>query len=181
MVTLRLNGWECKQSSAVAVDYSVRRIVQVDDELIHRLQGAFSQMDINETFDIKEMKIRLSKGHYFFVMEDQCKIIGWVWVGVGPVYYDEFNCVLKINEKSGYFYNVYIDPAYRGKKLNQLLQTALADKMKKEGFNILWGLIYYRNTRSIKSFEEFGHVDEGPFRCLKILYKTFLFPPIRNY
>jgi len=146
-----------------------------DDE--RKIQDAISRMDIKPTFDVHEAKRRLNRGFYFVNIEHNNKIVGWTWTGINKVYFEEFNCNLKVRKNQAFGFNAYIEREYRNRRLFNILRYERDYHLKTDGYEKLWGLIHKNNYAQIKSCQRMNYEFIGNFTFVKFLFISCKFPP----
>jgi len=154
-----------------------KRLFELSPEYQLKIEEAFSQMDHPPLFDIKEAMDRLKNGFFFVILENESGILGWSWAAINKVYFNDFNCFLKINDKAAFSFNTYVKRQFRGRRLNRVIVNEKLFHLKQAGYNYIWGLIHQWNHPSIKSFTSMNWEIIGKYYFMKFFFMNFRLPP----
>ena len=156
---------------------TAKRLMEINPEYEERIGPVLRRMDFTPPFDIGEAKRRLDKGYYFIILENDGRVIGWSWAGIGKVWFNEFNCNIELKTRHAFFFNTYVAKEFRGKELNQIVFNEKLYQLKNDGYIKLWGLIYKSNEASLRSLRKIGFKEPGYYRFLKLLFMNFRLSP----
>lgn len=156
---------------------SATRLFEINSEYGVKIEKAISQMDYKSPFDIQEAKRRIEEGGYFIILENESEIIGWSWAAVNRVFFDDFNCFIKIKERCAFSYNLYIKKQHRGKRLNHITLGELLYQLKIDGYKKTWLLVHKWNRGSLRSLNSMGWRIAGHYNFLKLMFLNLRFPP----
>lgn len=153
-------------------------VKKLEPQLNEKIEQTISRMDIKPSFDINEIQKRLAKGFFFAVAMVEDKVIGWTWGAVNKVYFEDFNCWIKITDSFVFTYNTFVDKDYRGKRVGQYLKDEMCHCLKSNGYIKIWGLVHTWNKASLKSNLRFGFKLSGDYRFIKLFGLNLHFPKV---
>jgi hypothetical protein len=156
-----------------------RKIYEINSCEEDKIRDALDRKGFKSPFNVNEAKQRIKDNFYFIVVEKNEKIIGWSWAGVGNVYFGEFNCKIKLKKDEAFSFNTYVAPDFRGLNVNQITLNEKLSQLKKDGYRLIWGLIYPWNKSSLRSFEKNRWNRLGNFYFLRILFIPIIINTMR--
>jgi hypothetical protein len=183
MIVMEYDLSKCREerpSYPVFVDglgVSATRLFEINSEYGVKVGKAISQMDYRPPFDIQEARRRIKEGGYFIILENGSEIIGWSWAAVNRVFFDDFNCFIKIRERCAFSYNLHIKAQFRGKRLNHITLGELLYQLKNDGYEKTWVLVHKWNYGSLRSLNNMGWRMVGHYNFMKLIFLNFRFPP----
>ncbi|WP_028575398.1 hypothetical protein [Desulfonatronovibrio hydrogenovorans] len=155
-----------------------KHIKKSDSVFESRMLSAFSKMDFKPNFNIEELRKRFGLGYFLTITETEHKeIVGWTWAAVKKVFFDDFNCYIKIKPKHAFSYSTYVHKDYRGKKLNHFMKEVNFYNLKQMDYNCIWALVHTWNKSSIRSLQNMKWDSIGYYKFLKLFYMNFHYPP----
>lgn len=164
------------QSPGVDSKYKIYIVERIEGDFVEKIEKTLLSMDFKPPFSVDEANKRLESGHYYVCAENKnSEIIGWTWVGVNSVLFDEFNKKLKIKPNEAFSYNTYVRKDCRGGKINQQMKAVIVKHLKQNGIKRIWGLVHHWNSSSRKSIENMGWVRSGTLWHMKIVFLNFNF------
>lgn len=103
-----------------------------------------------------EVETALKHDHVFLILLHQDQIIGYVKIGLGPTYINDFDQILVFQPKTAFVYDTFTLPEYRGKSLALFALNQVCEYFKGHHFERILCHIEEWNVPSIKTFEKAG-------------------------
>lgn len=156
---------------------SAVKLAEINSDYRAKIEKAIAQMDFKPPFDIEEAKHRIKEGWYFVILENGKEIIGWSWAAVNRVFFDDFNCFIRLKEGCAFSYNIYIKKQYRGRRLNHITLRELLYQLRHDGCEKTWVLVHKWNYGSLRSLNSMGWRVVGHYNFIKLMFLNLRFPP----
>jgi ribosomal protein S18 acetylase RimI-like enzyme len=116
----------------------------------------------------KEKDIALKEKHYWVNAQCDKHIIGYVKVGIGHVYINDFEQIIKFPESVAYIYDSFVLPSYRRKKVASYLINETIIFLRKEGFSKILCHIPAWNIASANAYSRLGFEGVKTIRFVKL-------------
>jgi len=104
----------------------------------------------------KEVEAALRHNHVFLIMLHQDQIIGYVKIGIGPTYINDFSQMIAFMPGTAFVYDTFTLPDYRGRGLALFALIHAFEYFKARNFKRIFCHIEKWNVPSIKTFEKAG-------------------------
>lgn len=110
----------------------------------------------------------------FKLLNEELEIVGYVWASFGENFMediDSYHMTLQAHE--GYFFDSYINPEARGKRLYTYLMTEVARLCREQGIDTWYATIDADNIASRRAHKRLGSIALEDISFLSILGLTF--------
>jgi len=149
-------GWFERGLSTPVNRYDPRVLLKADlsskDETLQWIEN----QSIPWANNPREDAVGLEQGHYFPNVKYQGKIVGYMKIGYGKVYIQDFKKDILPGEGVAFVYDSYVLPNYRGLGIAPFLMTGVMVFLKKNGFKKVMCHIPPWNHASISFFTKCG-------------------------
>jgi ribosomal protein S18 acetylase RimI-like enzyme len=117
-----------------------------------------------------EVENIINEGHFIYTLKStNNKIVGYLLIGKGRVYISDFERNAVFAENVAFVMDTFIQEAYRGNKLFNLLISAVKTDLQRKGYKKLFCHIRVDNTTSMAAYEKNGFKKIGPVILRKVL------------
>ena len=121
----KIKGWE-KPNGIVFERFNTGEMELLDRTL--------QEMDFKSDFTLDDAIARFQKGYFFYVAKRQSRIIGYCWWAVKNHHIQYFHGSIKLRPNEIYCLNNYIDKAFRGLGLLNMLKAYAFCDLKNYGY-----------------------------------------------
>lgn len=121
----------------------------------------------------KEVEAALRHNHVFLIMLHQDQIIGYVKIGIGPTYINDFDQMIELMPGTAFVYDTFTLPDYRGKRLALFALNQTGEYFKALNFTQILCHIEEWNVPSIKTFEKAGFHPIDSIRFIRAACLSF--------
>lgn len=104
----------------------------------------------------KEIDSAQANKHPYFILKYNKRIIGFIKVGIGPTYFNDFNKTITVGHGNAFIYDTFILPEYRGMNLAVYALYEVILYLRGQGYGKVMSYIEIWNTPSIKTYEKAG-------------------------
>lgn len=115
----------------------------------------------------KEIDAALRNDHLFLIILHQDRIVGYVKLGVGHIFINDFDRMIEFQPGTAFVYDTFTLPEYRGKGLALIALNHASEYLKLNHFTQIFCHIERWNTPSIKTFEKAGFRDIDTIRFVR--------------
>lgn len=116
----------------------------------------------------KEIDAALRNDHVFLIILHQGQIVGYVKIGVGPTFINDFDRMIEFQEGTAFVYDTFTLPEYRGQGLALFALSHAFEYLKIRHFTQILCHIEEWNIPSIKTFQKAGFYAKGMIRFTKL-------------
>ena len=117
----------------------------------------------------KEIMSAQLNNHQFLMLKHYQEIIGYVKIGFGPTYINDFARSITFDTETAFIYDTFILPEYRGKSLAVFMLNELTDNLRAQGIKRIICHIEKWNVPSIKSFSRAGFKEKMTIRLIRTI------------
>lgn len=132
----------------------------------------------------KEIEAALTNKHVYLIMTNRDKIIGYVKIGVGQTYINDFDQTIEFKTGTAFVYDTFTLPEFRGKSLALYALSQACVYFKSLDYQQIMCHIERWNIPSIKTFEKAGFRPVDSIKFVRISCLSFFvrrgFIPFRN-
>ena len=121
----------------------------------------------------KEIDAALRNDHVFLIILHQGQIVGYVKIGVGPTFINDFDRMIEFQPGTAFVYDTFTLPDYRGKGLALFALIHAFEYFKARNFRRILCHIERWNVPSIKTFEKAGFCATDTIRFLRVASFSF--------
>lgn len=111
--------------------------------------------------------------HPFFILKYKKNIIGYIKIGIGPTYINDYNKAVIFNPETAFIYDTFILPEYRGMNLTVFSLLEVARYLKEQNYTRILCCIEEWNNSSKKAFEKAGFISRDSIRFIRIVSFSF--------
>lgn len=104
----------------------------------------------------KEVDSAQANKHPYFILKHNKHIIGYIKIGIGPTYFNDFNKTITVGDGNAFIYDTFILPEYRGMNLAVYALKEVVLYLRDQGYRKVMSYIEIWNTPSIKTYEKAG-------------------------
>lgn len=134
--------------------------------------------DVSWMLNKKELNIALYEEHYWLNIKHKGLIIGYIKVGLGNVYINDYKGVIKYPDDVAYIYDSFILPEFRNKRAASYFIYETCNFIRKKGFKRIICHIPQWNIPSIRAYSHVGFKKKKSIRWVKIVgFKILTFNP----
>jgi RimJ/RimL family protein N-acetyltransferase len=120
-----------------------------------------------------EVDAALKNEHVFLILLHQDRIIGYIKIGIGDIYINDFNQYVKFQPKIAFVYDTFTLPEYRGKSLALFALNQAIEYFNSLKYMRIFCHIETWNVPSIKAFEKAGFRAMDSIRFIRTAYFSF--------
>ena len=119
--------------------------------------------------DGREEEVAIQERHYWGNAKYNGKIIGYIKVGFGKVFINDYKKSIKFPQDVAFLYDMYVSPEFRNKKVTSYLLNEASIFSKNIGFKKILGYVPDWNIPSMKGVRKAGLKGVKKIRYIKIL------------
>jgi len=118
--------------------------------------GLLDAKDIGEYFafrpdqDAGEIRGRLAEGQWCFVGRHEGRIVTSAWSCAGRVKIDYLECRIKLPERVAFSYDVFTDPAWRGRRVSTVVFDWRRRFLREAGYARSVGVLWPENRPAVR-------------------------------
>jgi RimJ/RimL family protein N-acetyltransferase len=121
----------------------------------------------------EEIALAEEEGHMFLAVFDAGEVVAFTKVGVGRTYIQDFQEIIRFPEEDVFFYDIFVLPAYRGKRLAVHMTTRMTEFLRERGFERAWAHIEPWNEPSLRAFWSADYENVAQIRHCRVLGRRF--------
>ena len=126
-----------------------------------------------------ELSVGLEENHFFPPIEHGGKVIGYIKVGRGKIYINDFKKIIAFPADVAFIYDTFILDEYRGKNIAPFCVSEIMRFLKENKFRIVGCHIPKWNSSSISTYEKVGFKKKKYIRYFKFFnQKLITYNPI---
>jgi RimJ/RimL family protein N-acetyltransferase len=116
---------------------------------------------------------RLKHGNVCFIVLVEDIIVAFSWISFHNEYLSENQIEVQLKDKEAYFFDTFVDPAYRNKGLQAAMIPPRIDFLRNQGYEKIIGLVDDYNTYSLRALISAGYKPKKISRLIKIFGLKF--------
>lgn len=145
---------------------------------VHDKSEIFEWLDINKCrfpwiFSRSEKHFAQSYQHPYFIIKCKGDIIGYIKIGIGPTYINDYNKTVVFDPETAFIYDTFILPEYRGMNLTVFSLFEVLRYLKQQKYSRVICCIENWNHSSIVVFKKAGFTSQGSIRFIRIGIVSF--------
>lgn len=119
--------------------------------------------------DWPQYRIALENDHDLILAERDGETLGWAWIGYRRVFLAPLGRSIRLQEGTGYLYDVFVRPAERGRGIGRALVAARVAQAESAGITRLVSHVMLGNIPSRRALERHGFTVVGQTAFLRLL------------
>ncbi|MCP4746137.1 MAG: GNAT family N-acetyltransferase [Desulfobacteraceae bacterium] len=124
----------------------------------------------------KELQTALKEKHYWLNIKHKERIIGYLKIGFGSVYINDFRQIIHFSKDTAFIYDTFVMPEFRNKKVAAYFINEACDFLKTKGFKRVLCHIPQWNRSSMKAYGSAGFKKKKFVRWIKFFgFKKFTY------
>ena len=120
-------------------------------------------------YNRREVKVALRENHLYPYLKYEGKIIGYLKAGINRVYVDDYKKVIRLPEATGFCYDYYIVPEFRGRRLSVYMNNQMLKLARNIGLRKVMIHVPPWNIASLKVSKKLGFKKVRYIRHIRIL------------
>jgi GNAT superfamily N-acetyltransferase len=116
---------------------------------------------------------RFEHGKVCFVVLVEDIIVAFSWISFHNEYLSENQIEVQLKDKEAYFFDTYVDPAYRNKGLQAAMIPPRIEFLRSQGYEKIIGLVDDDNIYSLRALTSAGYKPKTVSRLIKIFGLKF--------
>ncbi len=140
-------------------------VVHSTEDTISWIRGHGEKWMRNEN----EFKAARQEGHLYAYMKHNNRVIGYIKAGMNRVYIDDLKQCAAFPPQCAFFYDIYVDPAFRGQGLAVFLAGHTMVALKEKGFTRVRLHIPQWNAASLSVARSLGFKPYASMRVFRFM------------